>query len=180
MFTFITNKILIFEKILKEFDNSFKKIDIKNLGIDTLNNLKIKIDKQNVLLKDICLIKNIKEKNFSLHFNDLNQLKKILKNNILENYGFQIINKKINLELKIPNLSLEFRNNILKILKEEYNFSKDIIENNRKKIFFEIKNNFKSKTDISYIEKNINKEIINVKKKLKENFEKKSFKILND
>ncbi|WMC20481.1 MAG: ribosome recycling factor [Candidatus Carsonella ruddii] len=180
MFTFITNKVLLFEKILIEFDNSFKKINIKNLGIETLNNLKIKIDKKNIFLKDICLIKNIKEKIFSLYFNDLNQLKKILKNNILENYGFQIINKKTNLELKIPNLSLEFRNNILKILKNEYNFCKDMIENNRKKIFSEIKNNFKSKDDIIYIEKNIDKEIINIKKKLKENFEKKSFKILND
>ncbi|XZR52614.1 MAG: ribosome recycling factor [Candidatus Carsonella ruddii] len=180
MFTFITNKVLIFEKILKEFNDSFKNFNIKNLGLETLNNLKIKIEKKIIVLKNICLIKNIKEKVFSLYFNDSNQFKKILKNNIFENYGFQIIKKTPILELKIPNLSLEFRNNILKILKEEYFFYKDIIENNRKKIFFEIKNNFKSKDEIIYIEKNIDKEILIVKKKLKEDFEKKSFKILND
>ncbi|WGS66886.1 ribosome recycling factor [Candidatus Carsonella ruddii] len=180
MLTFITNKILIFEKILKEFNDSFKNFNIKNLGLETLNNLKLKMEKKNIFLKDICIIKKIEEKIFSLHFHDLNQFKKIVKNNFFENFGFQITKKKLNLELKIPNLSLEFRNNILKILKEEYYYYKEIIENNRKKIFFEIKNNFKSKNDINYIEKNIDKEILNTKKKLKEIFEKKSFKILND
>ncbi|XZR53023.1 MAG: ribosome recycling factor [Candidatus Carsonella ruddii] len=180
MLIFITNKILIFEKILNDFNNSFKYFNIKNLGLETLNNLKIKIEKKNFFLKDICLIKKIEEKNFSLHFNNVDQFKKIIKNNFFENFGFQIIKKKLNLELKIPNLSLEFRNNILKILKEEYLYYKEIIENNRKKIFFEIKNNFKSKNEIIYIEKNIDKEILNIKKKLKEIFEKKSFKILNE
>ncbi|MGP4128088.1 MAG: ribosome recycling factor [Candidatus Carsonella ruddii] len=180
MLIFITNKILIFENILKEFNDSFKNFNIKNLGLETLNNLKVKIEKKNLFLKDICLIKIIEEKKFSLHFNDLNQFKKISKNNFFENFGFQIIKKKLNLELKIPNLSLEFRNNFLKILKEEYFFYKEIIENNRKKIFFEIKNNFKSKDDINYLEKAIDKEVLNTKKKLKEIFEKKSFKILND
>ncbi|WMC19287.1 MAG: ribosome recycling factor [Candidatus Carsonella ruddii] len=180
MLIFITSKILVFEKILKEFNDSFKNFNIRNLGLETLNNLKIKIEKNFFFLKDICLIKLIEEKKFSLHFNDINQLKKILKNNFFENFGFQIIKKKLNVELIIPNLSLEFRNNILKILKEEYFYYKEIIENNRKKIFFEIKNNFKSKDEINYIEKNIDKEVLKKKKKLKEIFEKKSFKILND
>ncbi|BFI90841.1 ribosome recycling factor [Candidatus Carsonella ruddii] len=180
MLIFITNKILILEKILKEFNNSFKNFNIKNLGLETLNNLKIRIEKKTFILEEICLIKKIEKKTFSLYFNDLNKLKKILKMNFFENFGFQIKKNKTNLELIIPNLSLEFRNNILKIFKEEYLYYKELIENNRKKILLEIKNNFKSKDDVLYVEKNINKEIINIKKKLSESFEKNSFKILND
>ncbi|AFP83876.1 ribosome recycling factor [Candidatus Carsonella ruddii] len=177
---FINNKKNILNKILINFKKTFENFNIKNLNIETLNNLKIKIDKKNFFLKDICLIKNLEEKKFFLTFENIDYYKKILKINFFENFGFKILKNKNNLELIIPNLSLEFRQNIVKILKNEYLLFKDNIEKHRKNFFLEIKNNFKSKDEIKILEKNIEKEIIIIKEEIKIFFEKKSYKILND
>ncbi|AFP84068.1 putative ribosome recycling factor [Candidatus Carsonella ruddii HT isolate Thao2000] len=177
---FITNKKNILEKIFINFKQECENFNIKNLNIETLNNLKIKLDKKIFFLKDICNIKIIKEKNFFLEFYNNEQFKKILKNNFFENIGFKIILGKNNLNLIIPNLSLEFRNKISNILKNNYLLFKENIENNRKKFIFEIKNNFKSKDEILFLEKNIEKEIFIIKEKLKKYFEKKIYNLLND
>ncbi|XOD39006.1 MAG: ribosome recycling factor [Candidatus Carsonella ruddii] len=179
-FIFITNELKIFKEILYNYEYLFKNFSIKNLGIKTLNNLKFSIDKKYFNLENICIIKNINEKNYLLQFKDSNLLKKIIKNNFFENYGFQIKQMKNNLELTIPNLSLEFRNNILKILKNEYFIHKDNIENNRKKILLNIKKKYKSIEEIKNLEKILNKEILFYKKELKKMFDNLSEKILNE
>ncbi|WP_433927818.1 ribosome recycling factor [Candidatus Carsonella ruddii] len=179
-FIFITNEIKVFEKILLNYEYLFKNFSIKNLGIKTLNNLKINFNKKNLSLENICFIKNINEKVFLLEFKDINLFKQIIKNRYFENYGFQIKKIKNNLELTIPNLSLEFRNNILKILKSEFFNHKDMIELNRKKILLIIKKKYKSLEEIKNLEKNLEKNIIHYKKKLKEYFDNFSNKILNE
>lgn len=178
--TFITNEIKNLEKIVNDYFFLFNKFNIKNLGLETINNLKIFINKRYLLIKDICNIKIINEKDFLIYFKKIEYLKIFNKINFFENYGFQIQKKKTYLELKIPKLSLEFRNNILKIIKNEYLNYKELLEFNRKKILINIKKKFKSIEEIKILEKKINNEIILFKKKLYDNFNKLSFKILNE
>ncbi|MBY0585422.1 hypothetical protein K5B08_00750, partial [Candidatus Carsonella ruddii] len=117
---------------------------------------------------------------YSLQFKDLILLKKIIKKKFFENYGFQIKKIETILELKIPKLSLDFRNNILKILKNEFLNHKDMIEINRKKILLNIKKNYKSIEEIKILEKKLEKNIIFFKKKLEDCFNNFSNKILNE
>ncbi|ATX33450.1 hypothetical protein CUN91_00580 [Candidatus Carsonella ruddii] len=174
------NNFNIFQEILNNYNFLFKNFNIKNLGIKTLSNLKININKTYFNLENICIIKNINDNNYLLQFKDTNLLKQIIKKNFFENYGFQIKQSKNNLELIIPKLSVEFRNNVLKILKNEYFIHKDNIENYRKKFLLNIKRNFKSIDEINNLEKKLNKEILFCKNKLKNLFENFSNKILNE
>ncbi|AGS06512.1 ribosome recycling factor [Candidatus Carsonella ruddii] len=177
---FITNKIKNIESIVVNYVNEYKNFNIKNLNIETLKKIKIRINKNQFYLENICIIKIINEKTFLLEFNKVEFLKEIMKNNSLINYGFKITKIKNSIELKIPNLSVEFRNKILNILKNEYLINKEKIENYRKKILSEIKNYYKSKEDIILAEKFFLKELFLIKKKFQSIFNNFSNKILNE
>lgn len=176
----ITNSINNIKKIINNYEFLFNKFSVKNLGIDTINNLKIFLDKKFISIKEICDVKIINEKKFLINFKNIEYYKKIIKNNFFENYGFQILKKKNFLELTIPKLSLEFRNNILKIVKKEFINHKDLIEINRKKILNDIKKNIKCIEDLKIYEKILNKEIIILKLNLQNIYQKILFKILNE
>ncbi|BCG49239.1 ribosome recycling factor [Candidatus Carsonella ruddii] len=177
---FITNKIKYIENIVINYINEYKNFNIKNLNIETLKKIKIKINKNQFYLENICNIKNINEKTFLLEFNKIEFLKETIRNNALTNYGFKITKIKNLIELKIPNLSVEFRHNILNILKNEYSINKEKIENYRKKFLLEIKNYYKSKEDYILAEKIFLKELILIKKKFQSVFNNFSNKILNE
>lgn len=167
-------------KIILDFKLFLNNFNIKNLGIKMISNLKIRIDGKIFFLEKICEILVLENKIFLLSFKDINLLKNILKKNILENYGFQILKKKNTLELKVPHLSLEFRKKILNILKDEYQIVKELLENKRKEKLFEIKIKHKSLDEIKRLEKIIIQENNNCKTFLKKYFNETSFNILNE
>ncbi|MFI4883885.1 MAG: ribosome recycling factor [Candidatus Carsonella ruddii] len=175
-----TNNIENIKKIVNNYFLLFEKFNIKNININTINNIRFFIKKENFILKNICDIKIINEKKFCLIFKDIIIFKKIIKNNFFENYGFQILKQKNYIELIIPKLSLEFRKKVLLIIKNEYNIHKNMIEINRKKIIINIKKNIKSIDELNILEKKLNKEIKEIKLNLINIFKKFCFKILNE
>ncbi|XRA05443.1 MAG: ribosome recycling factor [Candidatus Carsonella ruddii] len=179
-FISFTNNIKNIKKIVNNYFLLFEKFNIKNINIDTIKNIRFFLNKENFLIKDICEITIINDKKFSLVFKDIIIFKKIIKNNFFENYGFQVLKQKNYIELIIPKLSLEFRNKILLIIKNEFNNHKNMIELNRKKIIINIKKNNNSIDNINILEKKLNKEIKEIKLNLTNIFKKNCFKILNE
>ncbi|MFI4878664.1 MAG: ribosome recycling factor [Candidatus Carsonella ruddii] len=179
-FTFFTNNIKNIKKIVDNYVLLFEKFNIKNININTINNIRFFFNRENFLIKDICDVKIINEKKFSLIFKDIIIFKKIIKSNFFENYGFQVLKKKNLIELIIPKLSLEFRKKIILIIKNEFNNHKNIIESNRKKIIINIKKNNKSIDEINILEKKLNKEVKEIKLNLINVYENFCFKILNE
>ncbi|MFI4913470.1 MAG: ribosome recycling factor [Candidatus Carsonella ruddii] len=175
-----TNNIKNIKKIVDNYFLLFEKFNIKNINIDTINNIRFFLNKENFLIKDICEITIINDKKFSLFFKNIIILKKIIKSNFFENYGFQVLKQKNCIELIIPKLSLEFRNKILLIIKNEFNNHKNMIELSRKKIIINIKKNNKSIDKINILEKNLDKQIKEIKLNLINIFKKNCFKILNE
>lgn len=174
------NELKIFNEILENFKKKFYNFSIKNFSIKNLYNLKVKIDNTFFILEKICLIKQLKERNYLIQFKNENFLKKFLNNNFFEIYGFQVINKKKIIELQIPNLSLEFRKKFINILKNEYLFCKELIEFNRKKFITNFKKNLKSEDEYYRFEKILNKEFNLVKLNLKNFYESLQLKILDE
>ncbi|MGK2931001.1 MAG: ribosome recycling factor [Candidatus Carsonella ruddii] len=179
-FISFTNNINDIKKIVNNYFLLFENFNIKNININTINNIKFFSNKNFFFIKDICDIKIISEKKFSLIFKNVVILKNIINSNFFENYGFQILKKKNYIELIIPKLSLEFRKKILLIIKNEFNNYKNIIELKRKKIILNIKKNNKSIDEVNLLEKKLNNEIKKIKLNLISIFEKFCFKILNE
>ncbi|MFI4883719.1 MAG: ribosome recycling factor [Candidatus Carsonella ruddii] len=179
-FISFTNNIENVKKIVNNYFLLFEKFNIKNININTINNIRFFLGKENFLIKDICDIKIINEKKFFLIFKNIIIFKKIIKNNFFENYGFQVLKQKNYMELIIPKLSLEFRKKILLIIKNEFNNYKNMIEINRKKILINIKKNNNSIDESNILEKKLNKEIKEIKLNLTNIFKKFCFKILNE
>ncbi|MFI4870086.1 MAG: ribosome recycling factor [Candidatus Carsonella ruddii] len=179
-FISFTNNIENIKKIVNNYFLLFEKFNIKNINVNTINNIRFILKKENFLIKNICDIKIINEKKFFLTFKNIIIFKKIIKNNFFENYGFQILKQKNYIELIIPKLSLEFRKKILLIIKNEYNNHKNMIEINRKKIIIDIKKNNKSIDEFNILEKKLNKEIKEIKLNLINIYNKFCFKILNE
>ncbi|MGK2912670.1 MAG: ribosome recycling factor [Candidatus Carsonella ruddii] len=179
-FISFTNNIKNIKKIVNNYFLLFENFNIKNININTINNIRFFLNKEFFFIKDICDVKIINEKKFSLIFKDVVIFKKITNSNFFENYGFQILKKKNYIELIIPKLSLEFRKKILLIIKSEFNNYKNIIESKRKKIIIDIKKNNKSFDEINILEKKLDKEIKEIKLNLINIFEKFCYKILNE
>ncbi|MGK2916005.1 MAG: ribosome recycling factor [Candidatus Carsonella ruddii] len=179
-FISFTNNIENIKKIVNNYFLLFEKFNIKNININTINNIRFFLNKENFLIKNICDIKIINEKKFCLIFKDAVVFKKIIKNNFFENYGFQVLKQKNYINLIIPKLSLEFRKKILLIIKNEFNNHKNMIETNRKKIILYIKKNNKSIDELNILEKKLNKEIKEIKLNLINIYKKFCFKIIND
>ncbi|AFP84249.1 ribosome recycling factor [Candidatus Carsonella ruddii] len=154
------------EKI-NNYLNLFKEktifLNIKNLNTTIFNNFKIKYNNLYYNLSKICFIKSISKKKFLLTFNDQKILSYIVKSKYFENYGFNILKIKNEIELNVPNISSEFRNNFLKIIKQEYFYFIEIIENLRKKELLNIKTKSISKNEIIRLEKIIKNDFIKYK-----------------
>ncbi|AFP83685.1 putative ribosome recycling factor [Candidatus Carsonella ruddii CS isolate Thao2000] len=166
--------------ILKQFKNIINNFNIKNLNINVFSNFKIKIKKNIFLLSEICEIQKIEEKKFNFIFKDEKIFKEIKNKIFFENYGFIVIKKKISLEITIPNLSIEYRNKVLNIIKEEFSFYKNKIENYRKKFLILNKEKYSSIDDVIRNEKLINNNFIKLKTNIKNIYEDFIYKNLNE
>ncbi|AFP83495.1 ribosome recycling factor [Candidatus Carsonella ruddii] len=168
------------ELIINKFKIVINNFNIKNLNINVFLNFKIKIKKKTFLLSEICEIQKIDQKKFNLIFKDEKIFKEVKNKIFFENYGFIVLKKKLLLEIIIPHLSIEYRNKVLNIIKEEFYSYKNIIENYRKKYLILNKEKYSSIDDIMRNEKIINNNFINLKTNIKNIYEEFVYKNLNE